>query len=186
MLISTGARPDRESAKVPSWISQPRSAVSNANRLLKAAEGLGLMTNPMPDGVQDTVSILGAGFAAFNVGAELYDGDWVGALEDTASGSVSLLGGVKLLTDSAPVVDGVAWAGAALNGAFAVRDFRQGKTVEGALKVATATGLGLGTMGSPVAQSVGLAILGTSGLIDLAYGHLGPQDKGKKPAQPFT
>ena len=157
--------------------------VSNTNRLLKAAEGFGLIDNPLPGGVQDTVSALGAGFAAFNIGAELYDKDWLGALEDTANGSVSLLGGVKLVTSSGPVLDGVALTGAALNGAFAARDFSQGKHVDGALKVANAAGLALGTLGSPVAQSVGLAVLGASGLFDLAYERL------KKPEEkplPFT
>jgi hypothetical protein len=130
------------------------------------------MQNPLPDGVQDTVSVLGAGFAVFNIGAEVYDRDWLGAVEDTANGSVSLLGGVKLITEAQPVVTGVSLAGVALNGAFAIRDFKRGKHVDGALKVATAAGLGLGTLGSPVAQSLGLALLGTSGLFDLAYERL--------------
>lgn len=168
MQILTGKRPP-ESASVPAWLSAPRSAVSNVNRLLKAAEGLGALENPIPDGVQDTVSALGAGFAAFNIGAELYEQDWMGALEDTANGSVSLLGGVKLFTDHQVPLDGLSLGGAALNTAFAARDFADGRHLEGSLKVANSAGLTLTALGGGVAESVGLALLGVSGLVDLAH-----------------
>ncbi len=172
MLIQPHTPPARrpvESARIPEPFSAPRSALSNINRLLNAAEGFQLFDNPLPDGVQDTVSLLGAGFAAFNIGAEIYDRDWMGALEDTASSSTSLLGGVKLLTDNELVTDGVGLAGAVLNGGLAVRDIRQKNYFDAGIKIATATGLSLTSLGAGVTESVGLTILGVSGLVDLAH-----------------
>ena len=165
---SSNSRPPvKESSRVPAPLSVPRSAVSNVNRVLKAAEGLQLFDNPIPEGVQDTVAILGAGFAAYNIGAELYDRDWKGAVEDTASGAVSLLGGVKLLTDNEAVTDGFSLAGAALNGGLAVRDIRQKKYFDAGIKLATATGLSMTSLGPGGVEAAGLAVLGVSGLVDL-------------------
>ena len=159
--------PRKESARVPELISAPRSVVSNANRLFKAAEGLQVFENPIPDAVQDTVSLRGSGFAAFTIGAEIYDRDWRGALQDTASGSVSLLGGVKLLTDNELVSDGFGLAGAALNSGLAAQDIAHKKYFDAGIKLATATGLGLTSLGAGAVESAGLAILGVTGLVDL-------------------
>lgn len=179
MIISTHqAQPSRppaprsaappDSARVPDLLSAPRSAVSNVNRLLKAAEGLEWIDNPLPDGVQDTVSVLGAGFAAFNIGTELKDRDWMGALEDTAGGAVSLLGGVRLMTEVEGVRDGFGLAGAALNTGMAVRDLKNGKLYDASMKIADAAGLTMTALGCPVVNSIGLTILGVSGLVDIA------------------
>lgn len=171
MLIQTHSplnRAPAESLRIPEPLSIPRSALSNLNRIFKGAEGLHLIDNPLPGEVQDTVSILGAGFAAFNVGAELYDRDWMGALEDTASSSTSLLGGIKLLTDNESVADGFGIAGAVLNCGLAVQDISEMKYFDAGIKIATATGLSLTSLGSGIAESVGLTVLGVSGLVDLA------------------
>lgn len=157
---------------MPEAISAPRSAISNANRLLKAAEGLQLFDNPIPGEIQDTVSLLGAGFAAYNIGAEVYDRDWIGAVEDTAGGAVSLLGGIKLVTDNEVVTDGFGLAGAALNGGLAIRDIRRKKYFDAWIKLATATGLGMTSLGAGGVESVGLAILGASGLVELTVGQV--------------
>lgn len=159
--------PCKESVQVPEPISAPRSVISSTNRLLKAAEALQGFENPIPDAVQDTVSLLGAGFAAFNIGAEIYDRDWRGALQDTASGSVSLLGGVKLMTDNELVSNGFGLAGAALNSGLAAQDIAHKKYFDAGIKLATATGLGLTSLGAGAVESAGLAILGAAGLVDL-------------------
>lgn len=145
---------------------------SSVNRLMNAAEGLGLGENPLPDGTQDTVSALGAGFAAFNIGAKVYNRDWVGGLEGTASGSVSLVGGVKLLTDAEPISDGASLIGAALNSGLALRDVRSKKYLDASLKAATALGLSMTALGGGEVASVGLAVLGVSGLADFTRGQL--------------
>lgn len=160
--------PPKDSARVPDILSAPRSTVSNVNRLLNAAEGLEWIDNPLPDGVQDTVSVLGAGFAAFNIGAEIKDRDWMGALEDTAGGAVSLLGGVRLMTEVEVVRDGFGLAGAALNTGMAVRDLKNGKLYDASMKIADAAGLAMTALGCPVVNSIGLTILGVSGLVDIA------------------
>ncbi len=165
---SASPAPPKDSARVPDILSAPRSTISNVNRLFKAAEGLEWIDNPLPGGVQDTVSVLGAGFAAFNIGAELKDRDWMGALEDTAGGAVSLLGGVRLMTEVEGVRDGFGLAGAALNTGMAVRDLKNGKLYDASMKIADAAGLTMTALGCPVVNSIGLTILGVSGLVDIA------------------
>ena len=170
------------SARVPRELSDPRSMASSVNRLMNAAEGLGLAENPLPDATQDTVSALGAGFAAFNVGAKLYSKDWLGSLESTAGSSVSLVGGVKLLTEQESLSDSASLIGAALNGGLAIRDVRTKKYLDASLKAATAIGLSMTALGVGEAASVGLAVLGVSGLCDFTRGQL-KKDASKEAAQ---
>ena len=152
-----------DSWSVPRWISKPRSALSNANNLLQAADNFRWMQNPIPSTAQTAISVLGAGFAAANVGAELLDGDFKGALWDIGNGAVSLTIGAKLLGMPANGVLGMFAAGAALNTALAIEQFREGDIVEGYLRSGNVTGQALTVAGGLVGGSVG-ATLGTVGM----------------------
>jgi hypothetical protein len=152
---------------IPSPLSRPRSGVSALNRLFKAAEQRGIRNNPFPQSFQNKVSALGAGFAAVNIGAEILEGDIVGALEDTGSGAVSLVGGAKLLKGSTVLLRRLNVAGAVLNGGLAVRDIANGDYLDAGLKAGTAGGLVLAAIGGTVTGPLGLAILGGIGLFEL-------------------
>lgn len=173
------ARPPLEkepdSWSVPKGLSKPRSVLSSADKLFKAADGFGLMDNPLPSPLRTTVSALGAGFAAANVGAELLDGDWKGAIVDVADGAVSLTGGAKLLGMPQIGLGGMYAAGAALNTAVAFQEIKKGDPVDGYLRIGDAVGMSLVAIDAlaptaigPAAGPLGLAILGSVGLISVA------------------
>jgi hypothetical protein len=152
-----------DSWSVPRWISKPRSAISSADNLLQAADNFGWTQNPIPASAQTAISALGAGFAAVNVGAELLDGDFKGALWDIGNGAVSLTIGAKLLGLPANGVLGMFAAGAALNSVLAVEQFRKGEVVEGCLRSGSVTGISLTVAGGLVGGSLG-ATLGSAGM----------------------
>lgn len=167
--------PFNDSWSVPRWISKPRSAISSTNNLLEAADHFGWIQNPLSSTAQTAISALGAGFAVANVGAELLDGDFKGALWDIGNGAVSLSIGAKLLGLPGKGVLGMFAAGAALNTALAVEQFRQGETLEGCLRSGTVTGMAMtvagGLMGGSVGATLsnaGMALRGLVGLSSLA------------------
>lgn len=143
---------------MPKWVSKPRSAISSANNLLVTAHNLGWFQNPIPSTAQTAITALGAGFAAANVGAELLDGDLEGALWDVGNGVVSLASGAKLLGLHDNGVQGLYTAGAMLNTALAIKQFRSGQTVEGYLRIGNVTGLALSVGGGLLGGSVGSAL----------------------------
>ena len=73
---------------------------------------------------QTTISALGAGFAVANIGAELYDGDFKGALWDVGNSVVSLTVGARMLGLS-PVGGHLLFAGGALLNAKLAAEHRQ-------------------------------------------------------------
>jgi hypothetical protein len=93
----------------------------------------------------------------------LVDGDFKGALWDIGNGAVSLTIGAKLLGLPANGVLGMFAAGAALNTALAIEQFREGEMVEGYLRSGNVTGLALTVAGGLVGGSLG-ATLGTAGM----------------------
>lgn len=152
-----------DSWSVPKWISKPRSALSNTNNLLQSANNFGWMENPIPSTAQTAISALGAGFAVANVGAELLDGDFKGALWDVGNSTVSLTIGAKLLGMPTNGVLGMFAAGAALNAYLATEQFREGDFQEACLRCGNVTGMALTVAGGLVGGSVG-ATLGTTGM----------------------
>ena len=152
-------------------LSKPRSVLSSADKLLNAAEGFEIMNNPLPSPLRTTVSALGAGFAVANVGAEILDRDWKGAVVDLADGAVSLTGGAKLLNMPRLGVGGMYAAGAALNTVVAIGEIKNGERTDGYLRIGDAVGMSLVALDAlaPTACSaagpLGLAILGSIGLV---------------------
>lgn len=164
----------KDSFKVPDVLSKPRSGLSAVNRVFRAADGFGWMENPIPVGFQRTVSGLGAGVAIVNIAGELSDGDYQGAIEDTANGATSLIGGASLLGVSDGTLQAFSLAGATLNAALAMNDFEAGKKVDATIKASQAIGLALRSTGDATANSVGLAILGVSGIATTLGFYLDP------------
>lgn len=164
--------PFNDSWSVPRWISKPRSAISSANNLLVSAQDLGWFQNPIPPTAQTTISALGAGFAVANIGAELYDGDFKGALWDVGNSVVSLTVGARMLGLS-PAGGHLLFAGGALlNAKLAAEQLRNGEKVEGLLRLGNVAGLALsvagGVVGGPAGAALGTAGLATRGVVGLA------------------
>lgn len=163
--------PFNDSWSVPRWISKPRSAISNTNNLLQSAQYLGWMRNPIPTTAQTAISALGAGFAAVNVGAELLDGDFKGALWDVGNSVVSLSTGARLLGLPDKGVQGMFAAGVVLNTALAIEQFKEGETIEGCLRMGSVTGLSLtvaqGLVGGSTGAALGVAGMALRGVVGL-------------------
>ena len=159
-----GTSKKEESFKVPDMISKPRSGLSAVNRILRASDGFGLFNNPVSKDYMTAVSALGAGFAAVNVAGELVDGDFKGALEDAASGATSLIGGASLLGASQGALTALSLAGVTMNLAFAMNKFEEGDPLDATVKASTAVGLAFRAIGGQTANSIGLAILGVTGI----------------------
>lgn len=166
---------------VPGLLSRPRSGVSAINRLFKAAQERGIRNNPFPESFQKKVSAVGGAFAAVNVGAELLSGDLVGALEDTAGGAVSLVGGAKLLGVSEAALRRLNVAGAVLNGGFALRDLVNGDYLDAGLKAGTAGGLLLVAAGGALTGPLGLALLGGIGIFEIGRFIFSNRDQAELP-----
>ena len=176
----TPQREGKDSFKVPDILSKPRSGISAVNRVLRAADGFGWMENPVPQSFQQTVSALGAGVAVVNVAGELVDGDYAGAVEDVANGATSLIGGASLLGASDGSLQAFSLAGATLNAALAMNDFEAGKKVDAAIKASQAVGLAFRATGDATANSVGLAILGITGIATTLGFYLDPVLENRK------
>ena len=119
---------------------------------------------------------LGAGFAALNVGAELIDGDYEGALWDTGNSIASLAGGARLCGLSQTGVDAMFGVGVLLNSALAIKQFRQGDTTDACLRLGSVAGLALSLSGSIVGGSLGttlghcgVALRGVVGIAGMVY-----------------
>lgn len=133
------------------------------------------MPNPVPSNAQTAISVLGAGFAVANVGAELLDGDFKGALWDVGNSAVSLSIGAKFLGVPPKGIVGMFAAGAALNAVLAAEQFRKGEIAEAYLRSGNVTGMALTVAGGLVGGSVGgtlatagMAVRGVVGLTGLA------------------
>lgn len=181
--LSVVSNPSEESYELPKSLTKPRSTISATNRLLRAADGLGVLANPLPRSFQTTVSAVGAGVAGLAVVTELADRDFFGALEDTSDGAVSLLGGIRLLGVTGSPLRGITGMGAVLNAGFAARELRDGNRLKATVKACKALGLGLRATSNGVAGSVGLGVLGAVGLFESARYYSGAgQNKSLEPA----
>ena len=165
---------ESESFKIPDVVSKPRSGLSAVNRLLRAADGFGWIENPVSKGYMSGVSAVGAGFATANVLGELVDGDFRGAFEDAASGASSLIGGASLLGASQGALQALSLAGVTANAALAVNSFEEGDRLEAAVRASTAAGLAFRAVGGETAKSIGLAILGVTGIATTLGYYLDP------------
>ena len=169
----TAGEGESESWSVPRIITKPRSVVSNTIKLLRAADGFGLMKNPVPRNAQDTVSALGVAFYGTNVGAELLDGDYKGAIKDIGNGWLSFTAGAKILGLNPVGASGMYAVGGLLNLTLAADEIKNGDKLTGALRAGNAVGLlmsaangilgGQGTLGAFVGPASQL-VLGTVGL----------------------